>query len=149
AYFTRGFMRESPVCGSVPRAHFTPGETILAARRKPLAYVSVTCSLRRVISRPLACAYNRLPMPQTPDGVAAALAEIRELKATISTLRDELERERATREDAVRRAQVLREDELRQVKETAATLRETLESERSEIERRVRAAVAAADDEIA
>src|SRR4029077_15354816 len=41
---------------------------------------------------------------QTGDPTAAAMAEIRELKATIVALREELERERSTREDAVRRA---------------------------------------------
>jgi hypothetical protein len=71
------------------------------------------------------------------------------LRSVVSTLRVELEQERALREDAVRSALATAQQDIRQLKTTVGALHDALEQARFEAEPRVQDAVAESKGEIA
>ena len=85
--------------------------------------------------------------PQASDEQIAAL-EIRDLKDTVSALRDALEQAREDKERGVRAALVSANQESMQVKAAAAALRTALEESRADKETAVRQAAMAAVKEL-
>jgi hypothetical protein len=75
-----------------------------------------------------------------------ASAEGAQLRATVSALRDELERERARRDDAIGRPYAESSDEIRHLRATVATLREQLELERHSRQDAIGSAAAQSQD---
>ena len=75
--------------------------------------------------------------------------ETRDLRNTITALRQAVEEARAGAEQRVRDAVAGQNYEISQLKATAAALRDALEQERADKEKRVREALRGANDEIA
>ena len=89
---------------------------------------------------------------QVPDSVNAGdppARELRDLRNTISALRESVEAARAGCDQRVQEAVAASQHEVSQLRATTAALRQALEEERADKESRVREALRGANDEIA
>jgi predicted nucleic acid-binding Zn-ribbon protein len=89
------------------------------------------------------------PTPQTFVEADPTTREVRDLKNTISALRQSVEEARAAADQRVQDAVAASNYEISQLKATTAALRQALEEERAERDAKVREALRGASDEIA
>jgi HAMP domain-containing protein len=89
------------------------------------------------------------PTPQPFVEADPTTREVRDLKNTISALRQSVEAVRAESDQRVQEAVAASQYEITQLKATAAALRQALEEERAARDTKVREALRAASDEIA
>ena len=89
------------------------------------------------------------PEPGTFVEADVTTRDMRDLRSTISALRQTVEETRATTDQKVQEAVAASQYEITQLKATTAALRQALEEERASKEARVREALRGANDEIA
>ena len=88
------------------------------------------------------------PSTVTPEDIHAWLTEIRDLKNTVTALRNTLEQELDDKKKSVQEAVAASSTEIVQLKSTAAALREALEQARIDRDKAVQDAVVTANHEI-